>query len=397
MEKTKTIFDTYSKDEIEANIDEITELLKEKYKDEEIMNEIDCDMKEELLSIAKARLRASKDEYKDPGDEVLYYNEDDLRFSTPKIIADYRALRLKCNKIVDLCSGIGVQAGAFSKTCKEVLAIEIDSRKVKYAEENFKDRKNIKFLIGDVLDDDLINQVKEFKPDIIFCDPERLPEEKERTIESIKPGIRKLIDIYSKITPNLCIEVPPRIELVKLKELGNFEAEYLSLNNKLNRLNLYFGELKTTEVSCVDATTGVKIKDSNSNFEIEYSYNPMKYIYELSEAVVKANLGHEFAFEIRGFIIAGSEKGKLLVTSDELYFGEIIALANAYERVGVGGSIEEVYRTLKQKGFGKVVLKYSIDPKDYWRERNKLENGLFGKKEAVIFKVNKNYIIGKEV
>ncbi len=391
----KTIFDVYSNEEIDANIEEITELLNDKYSDKDILNELDCDLKEEFLSIAKAQIRNEKDKSKLI--DAFYFNEEDLRFSTPKLVADYRAGRLKCNRIVDLCSGIGIQAGAFTRTCKEVLAVEIDSSKVKYAQENCKDRKNIKFLIGDVLDDDLINQVKKFSPDIIFCDPERLVEEKERNLESIKPNLRKLIEIYSKICRNICIEVPPRIDIKKLNELGNMEKEYLSLDNKLNRLDLYFGEIKKAEISVVDAVSRARLEKNSSIKNAVISKKTLSYIYEVSEAVVKAGLINEFTNECGAAIIEGCEKNKVLLTSDYAIDKKLKNLCNSYKIVGFADNFEDINKALRKIGFGKVVIKYSIEPKYYWKERNMIERGLLGKKEAAVLRVNGRYLIGEKM
>ncbi|MDP2925399.1 MAG: rRNA adenine N-6-methyltransferase family protein [Nanoarchaeota archaeon] len=390
----KTIFDIYSKEEIEANIAEIKELLNDKYSDKDILDELNYDMKEEFLSTAKARLRNEKDLYKDIGKDVLYFNEEDLRFSTPKIIADYRAKKLKCNKIVDLCSGIGVQSNAFSDSCKEVLAIEIDPRKVKYAEENFK-KKNLKFIIGDVLSEEIITKVKEFSPDTIFVDPERLAGEEERNLESIKPNLKKLIKIYSKITSNICIEIPPRIENNKLKEF-ECEKEYLTLKNKLNRLNLYFGKLKEFDIRVSDAFSGVYIYNNDSAKKIKSNHKMGWYIYEISDAVIKAGLLNELGKWTEADLLLGTDKNKVILTNNKPVI-KFSCFAECYKVIDKTKNINEVNNILKNNKFGKAVIKYSIEPKDYWKERNMFEKGLSGNKEAVIFKINKEYVIGEEV
>lgn len=323
---------------------------------------------------------------------VKDFSKEDLRFATSKEVADYRAKRLKCNRIVDLCSGIGIQSDAFAKTCKEVYGFEIDERKVDVSKKNFK---NIKFEIGDVLDERVINQIRKIKPDVIFCDPERLASEKERSIESIKPDIKKLIEIYSKITSNLCIEIPPRIDLDKLKELekfgGKFEAEYLSLENRLNRLDLLFGDLKKDERSVVDVKNGIRIVD-NSKRKAKFNDKILNYIYEVNEAVIKANLINELAFLVGADILNNTEKNKVIFTSKSpsLEFG---CFAKLYIVIGIVNKFEDINGLLKRNNFCKVVIKYSIDPKDYWKERNSIENHLRGDRESVVFKINNKYVV----
>jgi len=322
-----------------------------------------------------------------------HFEEEDLRFATPVNVAKYRADRLKCKKIVDLCSGIGIQAGAFAKTCGSVLAIEIDKRKVDYSEKNFGNVSNLKFVCGDVMDEKIIDEVRKFKPDIIFCDPERLPSEKERNLDSIKPDLKKLIKVYSEICKNICIEIPPRIELSKLNELGIFEAEYLSMDNKLNRLDIYFGDLKKDDRSVADVF-GTRLVD-NKNKKAKHTNRVNNYIYELSEAVIKAGLINELACLVCADILEGCEKNRVLLTSKEPQL-ELECLAKPYIVIGIVERFDEVNSFLKRNRFGKVVIKYSILPEDYWKERNKLENGLRGNREGVVFKIDGKYVVCEE-
>jgi 16S rRNA G966 N2-methylase RsmD len=342
--------------------------------------------KKELESIEKAKVRNQKDPYKYIGN-LRYFNEEDLRFSTPEKVANLRAKRLKCKRIVDLCSGIGVQAFAFSKTCSEVLAVELDQRKVVYSKENFIRIKNIEFVHGDVLSDKVIQMVKEFKPDVIFCDPERLNEEKERDLKTIKPNLKKIVDIYSKICKNICLEVPPRIDLEKLKELGEFGVEYLSWNNRLNRLDLYFGDLKEGDVFVIDISG--EILEKKKKIKLEFSDKPLDYIYEVSEGVLMAGLENEICEFVGGKLLL-KEKNKLLITSEILKKN---SFSNCYKILGMFEDVDSCNKFLKEKEFGKVVLKYSIDPKEYWNERRDFESRLFGEKEAVVFKVRGKFLV----
>ena len=392
----KTIFDAYSREDIDEIIDRAILMIDNKHKDKDILKKLDSGFGEELLSIAKARIQSESESGKFVGD-IEYFNLEDLRFSTPEIVASYRAKRLRCNRIVDLCSGIGVQSLALSKTCNSVFAVEIDERKARYSQESFSDIKNIEVICGDVLSDEAIEKVMEIKPDIIFCDPERLASEKERNIDSIKPDLKKLILIYSEITANLCIEIPPQMDFEKLRELGKFEAEYLSLDNKLNRLNLYFGKLRKCEISVVDIASGARLENMKKTKEAKSTNKIMRYLYELSPAIAKAGLIGESTILFKASVLADCEKNKLLLTSENIHNGDVDKLCNKYEVISVVRRLEDAADALKEKGFGKVVLKYSVDPKEYWKERNKIENRLFGKKEATLFIVDRKYVICRKI
>lgn len=322
---------------------------------------------------------------------VKDYEKEDLRFATPLNVAIYRADDLKCSRIVDLCSGIGIQAKAFAKTCDSVLGIELDKRKIEVSKKNFGNIKNLRFEEGDVLDDRIIEIVRKFKPDIIFCDPERLASEKERNLESIKPNLLELIKIYREICKNICIEIPPRIDFKKLKELGDIEAEYLCVDNKLNRLDLKFGDLKKNERSVVDVHSGIRIV--NGSFKkIKSSDKVLDCIYEVSESIVKADLINELGSLINAYFLKGCEKNKVLLTSNELDV-KFDCFAKPYFVIDIVNDIRGIRELLLKKRFGKVVLKYSIDPKEYWKERNSLESGLIGNREGVVFKINGKYVV----
>ena len=144
---------------------------------------------------------------------------------------------------------------------QKVIAIEVDKRKHEYAKQNAKilGIKNIEFINNDALKLEKIP-----KADIIFCETEREAEEKERKIENIKPDIKKLLKKYEKTTKDVCIELPPQIKDIPF----DCEIEYLSVNHELNRLNLYFGELKKCKLSAVIAETGERLEGGRNSVSV---------------------------------------------------------------------------------------------------------------------------------
>src|SRR3989344_3817263 len=155
----------------------------------------------------------------------LHYREEDMRWATHELAAEYRAQRLKCKVIVDIGCGIGFQSFAFAKTCKKVYGIEIDQEKIKLAEKNAQilGWKNIEFIPGDALSEKVISQLQ--KVEIVFCDPERSPEERKRNVSTIKPSIPELLKKYGALTENIAIEFPPQIIEIPF----DCEREYLSI------------------------------------------------------------------------------------------------------------------------------------------------------------------------
>ena len=57
----------------------------------------------------------------------------------------------------------------------------------------------------------------------------------------------------------------------------------------------------------------------------------------------------------------------------------------------------EVAKVLKENRFGKVIIRYAIDPQDYWKERALLEKALKGEKKVHLFRFGKMAVIGEKV
>jgi len=175
-------------------------------------------------------------------------HENDLRFGTPAMVAQYRAKRLaklKPDTIIEVGAGAGFQTGYFSKIAKRVIAIDVDAERLSRA----KFDSNVTILAGDALDKAILEKIKSLVEGkaVVFLDPERPPSSKHRTIDEIKPDILQFLSAYSAITPDIAIELPPFTSEIPFP----CEREYLSVDYQLNRLTIYCGALKECAVSAV--------------------------------------------------------------------------------------------------------------------------------------------------
>jgi hypothetical protein len=314
--------------------------------------------------------------------ELLNIPKEFIRFATPKEVAIYRAEKLKCQKLVEIGAGIGGQTLAFSKACKQVLAIELDKKKAGLLINNIEKLgiKNIQVLIADALSQDTINKIKDFQPNIIFIDTER-PEKSSRTLKEIKPDIHKLIETYSKITEKLAIEIPPftqDIQTLKYK----FEQEFLSLNNQLNRLTLYFNTLAQTEKSAISLPSKEIIIQSEKEIKAQTasSTKTFEYLYSIDPTIVVANLTSELANKFHSEIL---QLNKPVLLSKDLIHSNFLTPYKIQRTCE--NKPEKIMQNIKQIGAGKIILRYTIDPKDYWKERNMYESQLVGNKELNLF------------
>lgn len=329
--------------------------------------------------ITEARLRNKK--IRKSSYENLFMNLEDLRFATNEEVAKYRAERLKCDTLVEIGSGIGLQTIEFSKQCKKVYAIEIDERKIEFAKKNAKqlELKNITFIHGDALK--VVDKIK--KADIVFCETARSPQAKERRIEDLSPDIFKLLETYGKLTDKICIEIPPQMKKIEL----DCEKEYLSVDNKLNRLNLYFGRLKKCDKSVVALPSKERIEASG---EIANRSRILKYFYEADKALLKAEMMNELALKTDTFIY-----NETLLTSRKRVKSSFFR--NSFLLLGNAKKFSEALAKLKQENCGKVILRQNISPESYWKERKKYEDKLKGRKTLYLFVSQNNYLIAKKL
>src|SRR3989344_7655500 len=318
----------------------------------------------------------------------LHYRNEDIRWATHEQVAECRAQQLKCKTIVDIGCGIGFQAFAFAKTCKKVYAIEIDKEKIELAQKNAAALgiKNIEFIPGDALSEKVISQLKGVE--IVFCDPERSPQERQRNVASIKPNIPELLKKYARLTENIAIEFPPQITEIPF----DCEKEYLSLDGALNRLNLYFGALKKSERSAVILPVAERLRSGEATLKETEMLGD--YLYEADPAVVKADLLAELS-EKTGTELYHQGKN-VFFTSDKKVKSPFFK--NSFKVIEICTQDEhEIIGALQKHDAGKVILRISVDPAQYWDVRKKIEVKLTGHKTYALIYIGDAAVIVEKV
>lgn len=321
-------------------------------------------------------------------------DKDGIRFATPEPVARYRAERLKCNVIADISCGIGGQALYFALKCDLVYAIEIDPKKIAYAKKNAKKMgvENIIFLTGNSLSTEITEQLPDI--DIVFSDPARPPSEKERNIENMSPSIPEVIRTYAGKCSNFAFEAPPQLTPEKIP--FDCEKEYMSLEGKLNRLNLYFGEIKKADVSAVALPGNNIIRKQKTQTDAPLKEKTGLYAYEPEECVTKAGLlGQLTSHLLKDDPDAGifDIDGKRVLISSEKRL-ECSLFKNRYRVAKImKPDIGEINLYLRQNSFGTVIIRAAVDPDKYWDVRNNLEHGLKGERKAHLFIKDNDAII----
>ncbi|MBN2141804.1 class I SAM-dependent methyltransferase [Candidatus Woesearchaeota archaeon] len=307
----------------------------------------------------------------------LKHSKDDLRWATNELVADWRAARLACERIADIGCGIGLQSFSFRKKCRHVIGIDIDGSKIMKAKKNAGILKfrNIEFFEGDALSPEMVEKCNDCEA--IFLDPERDTTEDSRKVESIRPNIYTFLKTYEKITDRIAIEFPPQIKDVPL----NCEREYASVDGKLNRLTLYFGPLKRCEKSAV-VLPGRAVLLQDKSAALQRAASPQKYLYEVDGAVHKAGLLPELCQETKTQVV---HEGKFaFMTSKEK--AESPFFRSSYRVLGTcKDDPRAVKAELRKCKAASVVIRFEVDPKEYWNVRKGFEQGLDGNRQVVLF------------
>ncbi len=336
---------------------------------------------EEIYEIAKCRIKM-KNKYTI---HKLYFDLIGLRYSTPEIVGRYRAKRIKNTTIADVSCGVGMQAIFFSFTNKEVLGIDLNSQRIKYAILNAKayHTKNIEFITGNAFAEDIIKIAKNY--DIIFSDPSRPRIEKERSLKTLEPSPLKIMEKYGK--RDYVFDLPPQISMEKLPE--NWEKEYISVNGEISRLTAYTGGLKAYDRVAISLPFGSKFAtESYKEIIFTLSNKLREYVYIVDQSLYYAHLLGEFA-EKTGVEYISVRKKRTIATADEFIKNGFL---RAYNVICKSSSLQSIINCLRENSIGKVTLRFNIDPGKYWEIRKNIERQLKGCKKGALFKIGDLWI-----
>ncbi len=298
--------------------------------------------------------------------------EEEVRFGTPIEVASYRADRLMCDTLLEIGCGVGFQTLAFAKVCKKVIAVDIDKTRIDRAKWNLAKYgiKNVEFHAKDALDKEFIKSLP--KINVIFCDPSRPPSEEERKAASLSPTIEEIQQAYKNVK-ELAYEVPPF-----LKELPeDAEKEFLTLNGALNRLTLYFGNLKQAETSLVDVPSGERLEQESEVPANEEPTRSPRFIGELSPAVITAGLEQELAARVNSSLT--NDKKPLLLGDSP-----------------IDSAFVRWYRKTDSRNARDIVLHFPIPEDKYKAAKEKLRLPV-GKATIHIFKLNDQLVYCERV
>jgi len=380
-------------EEVDEEVSKAVDLIKQGFHRDFILKKIKAKFfsKEKIFEMAKCRIRARK-KFGEMA-SYLFFDEEALRYATPPEVAEYRAKRVGGGIAADICCGVGMQLMYFSKYADKVIGVEIDKDRAKMAELNLMvfGAENFEIMEGDALSMEIFNKIY---ANSIFCDPSRKPEEKKRTFETLLPNPMKVYELYQKKTDRIAFELPPQMRREEIKIEG--EKEYTSLNFDLNRLALYTRAFASCNISAVSLPSEERVTDEDDEVEIEEKSEVADYIYEVDRTIIKAGLLKNLAGKI-GFdgFLPHFEERRTLLSSENKYISSFLRAYKVVESCKF--EIDTINRVLKKCHAGKATPRFSIEPKEYWKVRNRIEDGLKGERRYYIFKVGGKAIIAEKL
>ena len=318
----------------------------------------------------------------------LFFTSDGLRWATPESAAEHCAKRLLGDFTADLTCGQGGQVLSLVNKCEKVLAVEKDPINMMICRMNIEARgiENVETYRGDCLSVEAVSLFKD--GGYVFSDPSRPPGSRERDLYEIEPDPRDIMERYGNLASGFCFEVPPYIMGEKIT--FDCEAEYVSIEGRLNRLNLYTDDLKTSEVSAVSLPSGERISGMPRDLGTGDSNIRGPWIYEVDNTVVKSGLSWKLLEGISGSgqLIPLDERRTLLSTNERQKSDFLIGSFKFVDKADESDLIDK----LKKLDAGSVTLRWKIDPRRYWDVRNRIEGELSGKRRFHLFK-KKGYLI----
>ncbi|XP_075096612.1 uncharacterized protein LOC107819562 isoform X1 [Nicotiana tabacum] len=184
-------------------------------------------------------------------DEGIQMDEEGWFSVTPEAIAKHHALRCGSGTIVDLFTGVGGNSIQFAKRSKHVIAIDIDPKKIDFAQHNaaiYGVCDQIDFIRGDSL-----VLAPKLKADVVFMSPPWGGPDylKERTFDMItmlRPHDGNfLFSVGRGIASKVVMFLPRNVDINQLAELSLsvnppwlLEVEKNYLNGKLKAVTAYF-------------------------------------------------------------------------------------------------------------------------------------------------------------
>ncbi len=385
----RALKDSKFKDLTNQRIGQCIELIRNGYGLNEVQKALSLGKKETsiIFELAHSRINLNG---KFQNWDKLWMDQYLSRYSTPEIVCKYRSERIQGYNVVEAGTGAGMQGIFLSNTNESTISVEVQPDRYRMARLNAMEYKagNLKILNGDIY---ALSQDFEIDEDtVIFSDPARPPNELKRTMDTLIPSPLSLVRIFGERTHNFVFDLPPQMEWNQITLDG--EKEYLSIDGSLNRLTLYCGRLKSSEVSAAILPQNIRMSGSprDTPFPEASRLDDFILIPDVSIAYAKLLWLIEENYQARP---AWKDSRRRFYTSNAQmkdFPGEQFEIMAASRR-------ENLSNSLMEAGAGRVIPRFSLPEAQYYAFKSELEVNLQGKEDLYIFKKDEVYYLAKKI
>ncbi len=366
---------------VDQEINDIVDMIRKGYSSEQINRKRNPDFKY-LFEFAKSRIRVSR---KFTYADHLFLDYYSSMYSTPEIIGKYRAQRLKGHHIIDAGSGAGMQDIVFAKY-SDVIGIEMNKSRYLMALLNRIPYQST----ANFINEDFFNYSGDFRDSVIFSDPLRPSNSKEKYFSQLSPNPLDSISISDNIF-GYAIDLPPHIKWENILLKG--EKEYISINGNLNRLTVYSPSLSTEESTAVILPENIIYSGKPDEFKKSLSpeYKNFEYLFMPDISVVYAKLLNDIIdpawkmiyLDQKRYVFAGNSELKTFPGTQ-------------YSIIDFSDDLNIEHKLAKCDG-GKVFFRFNMNPDEMYIHKNALEKNLTGSKNIYVFKSEKGYILAEKL
>ncbi len=181
------------------------------------------------------------------GDNYLA-DEDTFIMGIDRRITSKIAERFQNRIVLETCTGAGFTTISLANVAKRVVTIDISEKNQLQARYNIKIaglEKRVDFILGNSLDDKILNQTKNI--DAAFLDPDWALNENQNTYRfrdsQTRPESDLLLSKIFTITKNIAIILAPFVNEDELIGLPISEKQKIFMDGEFALICLYFGEL----------------------------------------------------------------------------------------------------------------------------------------------------------
>lgn len=202
-------------------------------------------------------------------------------------------------KVLDLSGGMGMDSYYLSRKAQSLIYMDISEKRVAVARHNFRllGAENITCRKG-AAEEEGIKSAIEVRPDLIFIDPDRRPDEQGRVflLENALPDITRLIPRLKEVLPHtrILVKLSPVLDLNYLRNRlpYPFDIHVIGVRREVKELLLHFYPDAADRVTAVEFFTDrtMLLTASRIPFGIRQSPEIGEYLYDLYPTVGKLGL-----------------------------------------------------------------------------------------------------------